>query len=498
MAYVGTPLDTTNAFQSLAGKRFSGDASTTDFTLDSAPNSTLDIEVFVGNVRQDPNSAYTVSGTTLGFTAAPPRGTNNIYVVHQAKSVGTIDVPVGGAIDMNGVELVLDADADTTITADTDDQIDFKVGGTDVVTLTNSNLVLKGTTPTITIGDAGAEDTKIQFDGNAQDFYIGLDDSGDELQIGKGSTLGAGRELSFGASGPVFNEDSDTHDFRIETDDQTHALFIHGANDRFHLFNSSTSLVSNSSDVYGVELVSGGSFTVSANGSAPLDINRQNSDGNLVNLHQEGNGEGTIAVSGSTVAYNTFCGTHWSRLADNSKPTILRGTIIESIATMMDWYQLEYQKEDGHTFKESIALPNGKNTGDNHTMTIDGISRTGKILKEDNEQLPMCKISDTADSKAVYGVFMDWDDNDDGSDGDVNDMHVASLGAFVVRIHKDQTVAIGNCLVSNGDGTAKVLAGNTTITADVQSSIIGKVTSTEKTHTHADDSYCVPCTLHCG
>jgi len=165
---------------------------------------------------------------------------------------------------------------------------------------------------------------------------------------------------------------------------------------------------------------------------------------------------------------------------------------------MMDWYQLEYQKEDGHTFKESIALPNGKSTGDNHTMTIDGISRTGKILKEDNEQLPMCKISDTADSKAVYGVFMDWDDNDDGSDGDVNDMHVASLGAFVVRIHKDQTVAIGNWLVSNGDGTAKVLAGNTTITADVQSSIIGKVTSTTKTHTHGDGSYCVPCTLHCG
>ena len=93
MAYVGTPLDTTNAFQSLAGKRFNGDGSTTAFTLDSAPNSTLDIEVFVGNVRQDPNSAYNISGTTLTFTGAPPSGTNNIYVVHQAKSVGTIDVP---------------------------------------------------------------------------------------------------------------------------------------------------------------------------------------------------------------------------------------------------------------------------------------------------------------------------------------------------------------------------------------------------------------------
>ena len=93
MAYLGTPIDTTNQFQSLQGKRFSGDASTTAFTLDVAPSSTLDIEVFVENVRQDPNSAYSLSGTTLTFSAAPPSGTNNIYVVHQAKAVGTIDPP---------------------------------------------------------------------------------------------------------------------------------------------------------------------------------------------------------------------------------------------------------------------------------------------------------------------------------------------------------------------------------------------------------------------
>ena len=96
MAYVGNPIDTQNTFQSLVGKRFNGDGSTTDFTLDVAPGSVLDIEVFVGNVRQDPNSAYTVSGTTLSFTGPPTSGTNNIYVVHQAKSVGTIDVPTGG------------------------------------------------------------------------------------------------------------------------------------------------------------------------------------------------------------------------------------------------------------------------------------------------------------------------------------------------------------------------------------------------------------------
>ena len=128
MAFIGTPLDTRNTFQSLVGKRFNGDGSTTAFTLDVAPSSTLDIEVFVGNVRQDPNSAYTLSGTTLTFTGAPPSGTNNIYVVHQAKSVGTIDLPEGALVDLNGGsdKLVLDADGDTSITADTDDQIDVK------------------------------------------------------------------------------------------------------------------------------------------------------------------------------------------------------------------------------------------------------------------------------------------------------------------------------------------------------------------------------------
>ncbi len=97
MAYVGTPIEVGNQFSSLVGKRFSGDASTTAFTLDVRANSALDIEVFVENVRQDPNSAYTVDGTTLTFTAAPPSGTNNIYVVHQAPTVASVS-PTAGSV----------------------------------------------------------------------------------------------------------------------------------------------------------------------------------------------------------------------------------------------------------------------------------------------------------------------------------------------------------------------------------------------------------------
>jgi len=186
MTYVGNPIDTTNTFQSLVGKRFSGDGSTTAFTLDVAPGSVLDIEVFVGNVRQDPNSAYTLSGTTLTFTGAPPSGTNNIYVVHQAKSVGTIDVPASFTSDAQTFSGGLTSSGTTTVSG---------------ALTASGGVTLSGTTPTLTIGDAGAEDTKIVFDGNAQDYHIGLDDSSDTLVVGLGSALGTTSYLTIDSAG---------------------------------------------------------------------------------------------------------------------------------------------------------------------------------------------------------------------------------------------------------------------------------------------------------
>ena len=64
-------------------------------------------------------------------------------------------------------------------------------------------VTMTGTTPTLTIGDAGAEDTKIVFDGNAQDFHIGLDDSADDLVIGLGSSLGTTTHISCDEAGHV-------------------------------------------------------------------------------------------------------------------------------------------------------------------------------------------------------------------------------------------------------------------------------------------------------
>ena len=305
----------------------------------------------------------------------------------------------------------------------------------------------------------------------------------------------------------VFNEGSVDADFRVESNANAYNIFSDGGNNRL-IFMKATNAIGTA----GTTIENDGEVVIARSGNAPLNVNRAGDGGVIVNLSQAGTVAGTISESGGTVSYNAFCGSHWSRLADNSKPTILRGTVMESISTLLTWYQVEFSvptldenganviDENGDNVvsieKKSITLPEGKSVGDTitHTWPSDGKDYSAKIIQEENERLPMCKISDTADSKAVYGVFMDWDNDDDT----VNDMYVAGIGAFVVRIHKDETVAIGNWLVSKGDGTAKVLAGNTAITADVQSSLIGKVTSTTKTHTHADDSYCVPCTLHCG
>ena len=209
MAYLGTPIDTTNQFQSLVGKRFSGEASTTGFTLDVAPTSTLDIEVFVENVRQDPNSAYSLSGTTLTFAAAPPSGTNNIYVVHQAKAVGTIS-PAAGTVNADSFDntvisghTALAAIPDTTdelliSDAGTIKRIDFSLLGnapafkatsasSQAITENSNNLVVLGTEVFDT--DSAFASNKFTVPSGKAGKYFFIGGIGSGQQIDDGSTF---------------------------------------------------------------------------------------------------------------------------------------------------------------------------------------------------------------------------------------------------------------------------------------------------------------------
>ena len=55
----------------------------------------------------------------------------------------------------------------------------------------------------LTLGGGAASDRSIIFDGNAQDFHIGLDDSSDSLTIGLGSTLGTTSHMVIDATGAI-------------------------------------------------------------------------------------------------------------------------------------------------------------------------------------------------------------------------------------------------------------------------------------------------------
>ena len=98
MAYIGSSAAVTPvAFSGVNAQSFNGDGSTVAFTLNRPVSSVAAIEVVVNNVQQSPyDGSYSVSNTTLTFSAAPSTGTGNIYVVYR-------DFPVGSITDPNAV-----------------------------------------------------------------------------------------------------------------------------------------------------------------------------------------------------------------------------------------------------------------------------------------------------------------------------------------------------------------------------------------------------------
>lgn len=93
---VGTPIPLTITLD-----QFSGNASTTVFTLSVAPAFQNATEVYIAGVAQKPGSDYTVVGTSLTFASAPPTGTNNIMV--RGLSSYTGGVPNDGSVGTSKV-----------------------------------------------------------------------------------------------------------------------------------------------------------------------------------------------------------------------------------------------------------------------------------------------------------------------------------------------------------------------------------------------------------
>jgi len=101
-----------------------------------------------GDITNDNfNELYTKlgDGTTL-YSLTFPNATDTVVgraTTDTLTNKTLTSAIVGTSLDLNASELILDADADTSITADTDDQIDIKIGGNDRITLQSGIIDLK-------------------------------------------------------------------------------------------------------------------------------------------------------------------------------------------------------------------------------------------------------------------------------------------------------------------------------------------------------------------
>ena len=159
MAYIGQGIKQ-GTFKVLdtSGNTYNG--SNTTFSLGTQVGSAAQLLVSHDGVIQKAGTDYTLAtgGTQITFSTAPASGAS-IFITE-------ISGAVGGPLDsdLNGSELILDTDGDTSITADTDDQIDFKVANADQIKLTDGVLA-PSTDNDVDLGTSSLEFKDAFFDG---------------------------------------------------------------------------------------------------------------------------------------------------------------------------------------------------------------------------------------------------------------------------------------------------------------------------------------------
>tara|TARA_X000001382_G_scaffold94816_1_gene69278 strand:+ start:365 stop:1189 length:825 start_codon:yes stop_codon:yes gene_type:complete len=113
MGYIGPAP--ASSFQTLAKQDFTTSA-TTSYTLSQSVSSANDIALFINNVRQEPTTAYSASGTALTLTEATS-SSDDMYCVYLGRAVGTIN-PASGSVGTGELSATGTKDSTTFLRGD--------------------------------------------------------------------------------------------------------------------------------------------------------------------------------------------------------------------------------------------------------------------------------------------------------------------------------------------------------------------------------------------
>ena len=341
MSYIGQGLPA-DVFSGYVTDTFTGDGSATTFTLSKEPFSADSLIVVIDNVIQQPTTNFTVSGTTLTIVGTAILSGIKGYAIHTG---GPLPITTASKVDVNGLSdgVILDADADTTISADTDDQIDFKLGGTDVMSLTTTGATITNSGNeaqlTLTSTDADANVAPLlKMNRNSASpavsdqlgkiQFIGQNDAGEEVIYGqivnqiKDETDGTedGRMainiirngadtsiIDMQEDETVFNNESKAIAFRVESADAQKAFRINGNYAHAHLTGSAsgsdTKVSYYSSGMGSIQLGKGGGIESYDYGVV---------DGPYVrhNMYQDGGNGKKYIAAGEAASFGMYDGIH--------------------------------------------------------------------------------------------------------------------------------------------------------------------------------------------
>jgi hypothetical protein len=158
-AITHTVLDISAAASSVLIDEFTGNGSTTAFTLAAAPANENNTQVYVGGVYQE-KATYSVSGTTLTLTEAPANGV----------SVEVMSIAVG---QINSAIQLSDADGDTKVMVEEssdEDKIRFDTGGTERMIIDGASVGIGTSSP----GDMNASANNLVVGSGASSDNTGI------------------------------------------------------------------------------------------------------------------------------------------------------------------------------------------------------------------------------------------------------------------------------------------------------------------------------------